>query len=136
VLEWSLNINPTGARGYVHASERFGIRHPDILKTLSQTFPIALFHHAYFLFEPKSTTDKAFIWSMELIEKESFLETLKKIGIKIALHGHYHHQEKYTIENILFLNSGSVKRSASSINSLTIHPDYSVSQTFHRLHDQ
>ncbi len=133
VLEWSMRHNPVGSRGYIHAEQRQAVMQKEVLEVLNGRFTIALFHHAYRIFEPKNAADAAFIWSMELIERESFLKTLKKLNVKLALHGHYHKAETYTIDGLEFMNSGSVRNVASKINSITIHDDDSYSQAFIKL---
>jgi Icc protein len=133
VLEWSLKINPSGSRGYVHAEERHAVEQPHIRSLLSDKFTIALFHHAYRIYEPQNAADRAFIWSMELVEREAFLHTLKAIGTKLALHGHYHKAEEYRIDGIHFINSGSVRRSGNKFNAITIHRDGSYENRFIRL---
>jgi predicted phosphodiesterase len=133
VLEWSVRRNPVGSRGYIHAEQRHAVMQKDVMDVVSGRFTIAVFHHAYQIFEPKSAADAAFIWSMELIERESFLKTMKKLNVKLALHGHYHKAETYTIDGLTFINSGSVRSAKSKINSITIHDDDSYSQEFIKL---
>ncbi|MCS7013465.1 MAG: metallophosphoesterase [Chloroherpetonaceae bacterium] len=133
VLEWSLKINPSGSRGYIHAEERCAIEQAEVRAALKDKFTIALFHHAYKIYEPQNAADKAFIWSMELIEREAFLKTLKNIGVRLALHGHYHKAEEYRIDGIHFINSGSVRRSGSKFNAITIYDDGSYENRFIRL---
>ncbi len=133
VLEWSVRRNPVGSRGYIHAEQRHAALQKEVMDVLNGRFTIALLHHAYRIFEPKNAADAAFIWSMELIERESFLKTMKKLNVKLALHGHYHKAETYTIDGLEFMNSGSVRNVASKINSITIHDDDSYSQAFIKL---
>lgn len=133
VLEWSLNLNPSGSRGYIHAEERRAVEQPSVRAILDGKFTIALFHHAYRIYEPQNAADRAFIWSMELIEREAFLKTLKTIGVKLALHGHYHKAEEYRIDGIHFINSGSVRRSGNKFNAITIHGDGAYENRFIRL---
>ncbi|MCS6989201.1 MAG: metallophosphoesterase [Chloroherpetonaceae bacterium] len=130
VLEWSVRHNPVGSRGYIHAEQRHAATQKEVLDALNGRFNIALFHHAYRIFEPKTAADAAFIWSMELIERESFLNTMKKLNVKIALHGHYHKAEVYAIDGIAFMNSGSVRDARTKINSIVIHDDDAYSQEF------
>lgn len=130
VLEWSVRRNPVGSRGYIHAEQRHAVLQKDVLDVLNGRFNIALFHHAYRIFEPKNAADAAFVWSMELIERESFLKTMKKLNVKLALHGHYHKAETYTVDGVKFINSGSVRSVKSQINSITIYDDDSYSQEF------
>lgn len=133
VLEWSLRLNPTGARGYVHASERQAIEQPEVLEVLQGKFVVALCHHAYKIYEPQTPVDTAFVWAMELLEKDAYLATLKKMNTKIALHGHFHRAEEYDVQGVHFINSGSVRRATAIINSIEIFPDDTYTNAFVQL---
>jgi len=130
VLEWSARRNPAGSRGYIHATERYAVEQPEILAALHDKFVVALCHHAFRIYEPSNALDQAFLWSMELMEREAYLKTLKKIGAKIALHGHYHKAEDYRIDGVHFINSGSVRRAGIKFNAVTIHADGSYDNDF------
>jgi predicted phosphodiesterase len=133
VLEWSFRRNPVGSRGYIHAEQRHALLQTEVRGALQGAFSIALFHHAFRIIEPKNAAAAMYLWTMELAEKESFLAALQQLGVKIALHGHFHKAEDYIIGGVHFMNSGSVRSARSRINSITIHDDGSYRQAFVKL---
>lgn len=133
VLEWSFRRNPVGSRGYIHAEQRHALLQTEVQNMLRNKFSVALLHHAFRIIEPKNAADAMYLWTMELAEKESFLATLQQLGVKIALHGHYHRAEDYLVEGVHFINSGSVRSVRSRINSITIEQDGSYRHEFIKL---
>jgi 3',5'-cyclic-AMP phosphodiesterase len=132
VLEWTVAMNPVGSRGRIDDRQLADIQSPEIVDLLKDKFVISLSHHAYHIYNPRNAADSVFLWSMELVGKESYLQAMKKIGVKVALHGHYHRIMDYHIEGIHFINSGSVRKSGMKFNSLTIGQTGEYSHQFIR----
>jgi 3',5'-cyclic-AMP phosphodiesterase len=133
VLEWSFSLNPTGSRGQISAAQLESMVESEVLDVLKGKFVIALSHHAYEIYEPQSSADKVFVWSMEMVGRESYLKTLQQIGATVALHGHFHRSVEYKVGGVHFINSGSVRRSGMKFNSLTINRDGSYTNQFLRV---
>jgi Icc protein len=133
VMEWSVISNPIGSRGRIDAEELAMIDQPEIAQMLSGKTVIAVMHHAYTLYEPGTTLDKAFVWGMELVDKEATLKTLQHIHTKLVLHGHFHRAEIYREGGIVFVNCGSTKRTSNKINSVTVDDEGNITQEFLKL---
>jgi len=131
VLEFSLSNNPIGSRGYIRSEELRAMLDPEVLEVLNGKFVISLCHHAYKILEPAQTPyEQAFVWSMELINRQEYADTLHSIKANVALHGHLHKTEIYKVGDITFINAGAFKRDNTLVNSLSIHEDGTFDQSF------
>ncbi|ACF12663.1 metallophosphoesterase [Chloroherpeton thalassium ATCC 35110] len=131
VFEFSLANNPIGSRGYIRTEELRAMLDPEVLDVLKGKFVIALCHHAYKILESAiAPYEQAFVWTMELINRSEYVDTLRKIHAKVALHGHLHKTETYEVDGITFMNAGAFKRDQTLVNSLKIHEDGGFSQKF------
>ncbi len=136
VFEFSLANNPIGSRGYIREEEMKAMLEKDILELLNGKFVISISHHGYNVLKAKTPYEQAYVWTMELTNRDTYVDTLKKINAKIALHGHVHKTEVYKVNGIVFMNAGAFKRSRSIINSITINPDHTFEQTFIKYHER
>lgn len=130
VLELSLTENPIGSRGYIRHEELKAVEHPHVLEFLKDKFVITISHHGYKVFEPTNPAEQAFVWSMELINGAEYLQTMKHINARIALHGHFHRNESYHVDGIHVINGGAFKRARRTFNSIIINDDGSYEQQF------
>jgi predicted phosphodiesterase len=135
VFEFSLANNPIGSRGYIREQEMEAMLEADILDMLKDKFVIAITHHGYNVITPKTPYEQAYVWTMELINRDAYVGALEKMNAKLALHGHVHKTEVYDVNNIRFMNAGAFKRSRSIINSITVQPDHSYEQAFIKYHE-
>jgi len=135
VFEFSLANNPIGSRGYIREEEMNAMLEPEVLKLLEDKFVISLTHHAYNVITPTTPYEQAYVWTMELINRNEYVDTLRKINAKIALHGHVHKVEVYKVGDITFMNGGAFKRSRSIVNAINIHPDKTFEQSFIKYHE-
>jgi predicted phosphodiesterase len=130
VWPWHPADNPLGARGCISPSELRVLRIPDVVDVLRESFVVGLCHHAYKVYSTESVIDQAFDWTMELTNRNEYLEVLKLLGARIALHGHFHRFQSYRVDDISFFNGGSFKYSPERYSELIVRCDGSFSQQF------
>ncbi|NTW49337.1 MAG: hypothetical protein HGB19_06355 [Chlorobiales bacterium] len=130
VLELSLTENPIGSRGYIRREELNAVENPLVMDFLKDKFVITISHHGYRVFEPENPAEQAFVWSMELINNQEYLQTMKRINTRIALHGHFHRADSYHVDGIHIVNGGAFKRARRTFNSIFINDDGSYEQQF------
>ncbi len=109
VYPWFPAENPLGARGEISAGQLRALAKPDVLDALKDSFVIGLCHHAYKVYGTDALIDQAFDWTMELKNREGFLEMMKLMHADIVLHGHFHRFQTYAVDGIPFVNGGSFR---------------------------
>ena len=130
VYPWYPADNPLGARGYISIGQLRALRAETILKTLTDCFVIGLCHHAYKVYGTDSPIDQAFDWTMELKNRNEFLEIMKVIHAKLVLHGHFHRFQSYEVKDITFINGGSFRYNPLCFSELVIEGKEDFTQKF------
>jgi len=98
VRAWSPADNPLGARGHINPSELRAITAPRVREALAGSFVIGLCHHALKVYGTDRLLDQAFDWTMELKNRQEFLQAMLEIDAKVVLHGHFHRFQTYRAE--------------------------------------
>ncbi|MWV53887.1 metallophosphoesterase [Chlorobium phaeovibrioides] len=130
VHAWSPTDNPLGARGVIDPSELRAIASPAVRKALSGSFVIGLCHHALKVYGTDRLLDQAFDWTMELKNRDDFLQVMREIDARVVLHGHFHRFQTYTSGGIEFINGGSFRYASKRFSALWIAEDGSFTQEF------
>ncbi len=62
--------------------------------------------------------DQAFDWTMELKNRDDFLQVMREIDARVVLHGHFHRFQTYTSGGIEFINGAvsGMRQSASVLS--------------------
>ncbi len=130
VYPWYPADNPLGSRGSITPGQLRALSVEHVLASLKGCFVLGLCHHAYRVYGTDSLIDQAFDWTMELKNREEFLEVLKRIKAKLVLHGHFHRFQSYTVDGIAFINGGSFRYSPQCYSELLLGEGSDFEQTF------
>lgn len=130
VYPWYPADNPLGARGSISKGQLRALSLESVLAPLADCFVIGLCHHAYKVYGTDSPIDQAFDWTMELKNREEFLEALKLMHAKLVLHGHFHRFQSYKVQNIPFINGGSFRYNPLCYSELIIEGLDNFTQRF------
>ena len=120
VYPWYPADNPLGARGFITPGQLRALGQESVLSSLQGCFLVGLCHHAYKVYGTDSLIDQAFDWTMELKNREEFLELMKRMQTKLVLHGHFHRFQAYTTDGITFINGGSFHYNPKCYSELLI----------------
>jgi 3',5'-cyclic-AMP phosphodiesterase len=127
---WYPADNPLGARGVISSGQLRAFTQPDVLSTLKECFVVGLCHHAYKVYGTDSLIDQAFDWTMELKNREEFLDLMISLHAKLVLHGHFHRFQSYSVKGITFINGGSFRYSPKQYSELIIDAQGGFRQRF------
>ena len=130
VYPWYPADNPLGARGYISPGQLRALSIEPVLASLVDCFVIGLCHHAYKVYGTDSPIDLAFDWTMELKNRDEFLEVMKVIHAKLVLHGHFHRFQSYEVKDITFINGGSFRYNPLCYSELVIDGHGRCNQKF------
>ncbi|NTU97678.1 MAG: metallophosphoesterase [Chlorobiaceae bacterium] len=130
VHPWFPADNPLGARGEISSGQLRALVQPDVLDSLKERFVIGLCHHAYRVYGTDALIDQAFDWTMELKNRDEFLNTMKLISAQLVLHGHFHRFQTYMADGIPFVNGGSFRYDVRRYCRLDIEGKGNFSQKF------
>ena len=130
VYPWYPADNPLGARGFITPGQLRALGQESVLSSLQGCFLVGLCHHAYKVYGTDSLIDQAFDWTMELKNREEFLELMKRMQTKLVLHGHFHRFQAYTTDGITFINGGSFHYNPKCYSELLIDGQGGFKQKF------
>ena len=130
VYPWYPADNPLGARGYISLGQLKALGVESVLQSLEDCVVIGLCHHAYKVYGTDSPIDQAFDWTMELKNRDEFLEIMKVIHAKVVLHGHFHRFQSYEVKDITFINGGSFRYNPLCYSELLIDGERNCIQRF------
>ncbi len=130
VYPWYPRDNPLGARGYISPGQLRALGSESVLKSLKDCVVIGICHHAYKVYGTDSPIDQAFDWTMELKNRDEFLESMKIIHAKLVLHGHFHRFQNYEVNGITFINGGSFRYHPLCFSELVIDGNENFTQQF------
>ncbi len=130
VYPWYPADNPLGARGFITPGQLRALGQESVLASLQGCFLVGLCHHAYKVYGTDSLIDQAFDWTMELKNREEFLELMKRMQTKLVLHGHFHRFQAYTTDGITFINGGSFHYNPKCYSELLIDGQGGFKQKF------
>jgi len=130
VWPWMNLENPLGSRGYVSPDELEALQEPSVAESLRGSFVIGVFHHACRVYETGVLIDQAFDWTMELRNRADLLRTMRQLGARLLLHGHFHRFQLYDIAGMQVVNGGSFNYNPSRYGEIVIDGDGGFSQRF------
>ncbi len=130
VYPWMPVENPLGARGYVSPGELSALQTQDAAAALEGSFVIGVCHHAFRIYGTGFAIDEAFDWTMELINRQELLQTMRGLQAGIVLHGHFHRFQAYTYGGVQIVNGGSFQYNPRRYSEIVIRDDHSFSQRF------
>ncbi|ANT64375.1 metallophosphoesterase family protein [Prosthecochloris sp. CIB 2401] len=130
VFNWLPFDNPLGARGYVEQSELSALLDPSVCEALEGSTVIGVCHHAPRIYDSGVFIDQAFDWGMELINRSEVMDTFRRIGASMLLHGHFHRFQAYYDDGILVVNGGSFSYNPRRFGEITLHQDGHLSHRF------
>ncbi|NTW68983.1 MAG: metallophosphoesterase [Chlorobiaceae bacterium] len=130
VYPWYPADNPLGARGVVDQEQLQAFTGESLLSTLRECFVIGLCHHAYKVYGTDSLIDQAFDWTMELKNREEFLDLMTILNARVVLHGHFHRFQSYKVKDVTFVNGGSFRCTPGEYSELVINGDGEFRQRF------
>ncbi len=130
VYPWYPRDNPLGARGYISPGQLRALSTESVLKSLNDCVVIGICHHAYKVYGTDSPIDQAFDWTMELKNRDEFLESMKIIHAELVLHGHFHLFQNYEVNGITFINGGSFRYNPLCFSELVIDGNENFTQKF------
>jgi Icc protein len=127
---WYPADNPLGARGVVSPEQLRALSHESVLSSLRDSFVIGLCHHAYKVYGTDSLIDQAFDWTMELKNRDEFLDLMIALHAKLVLHGHFHRFQSYSVKGVSFINGGSFRYGPKQYSELIIDGEGTFRQRF------
>jgi len=130
VFPWYPADNPLGARGEVDQKQLDAFSSESLLSTLRECFVIGLCHHAYRVYGTDSLIDQAFDWTMELKNREAFLDLMISLHARVVLHGHFHRFQSYVVKDLTFINGGSFRIIPKQYSELIVDGNGGFTQRF------